>query len=178
MAGMWREGAVGVATWLAVSAAGRGGAPGRDDAHDASGIADLPPVSYTIDAPRPSDVPRVDPFCHPGQVRCGSTGSCYDVSTNRENCGSCGRVCDPQEQCVAGICASLGGDEAYCGRQVVHLASDPRHCGGCYRVCGLSEDCAGGVCGAIDAGHAGDVPRDVPPDAGLELPPMPVSGDS
>ncbi|MCA9615254.1 MAG: hypothetical protein H6721_23595 [Sandaracinus sp.] len=36
----------------------------------------------------------------------GASSSCVDVTTNRENCGACGRRCRAGEDCASGVCRS------------------------------------------------------------------------
>lgn len=43
--------------------------------------------------------------CSEGYVRCGN--ECVALETNRFNCGGCGNVCDPVENCVASMCVSV-----------------------------------------------------------------------
>ncbi len=53
--------------------------------------------------------------CDGGQVSCG--GKCVDTSTDPQNCGGCGVVCNTQ--CTAGVCPLLGaGCEAGVSPQV------------------------------------------------------------
>jgi hypothetical protein len=45
--------------------------------------------------------------CSPGQGFCG--GSCIDIVNDRNNCGSCGNVCQTGVPCIAGICTCPPG---------------------------------------------------------------------
>ncbi len=86
--------------------------------------------------------------CPPGQTLCG--GACTDPTTDSENCGSCGTVCDSGE-CNSGLCGSgstcIPDGEACrvpadcCSLLCPH---DPQLPG----VCGCSQ--VGGVCRGID----------------------------
>jgi len=40
--------------------------------------------------------------CPTGKTSCG--GACVDMSTDRNNCGTCGRVCAPGQSCVGSSC--------------------------------------------------------------------------
>jgi hypothetical protein len=48
------------------------------------------------------------PACPPGQLACtdakGGKEPCKDHSADRNNCGSCGNVCQKGTNCVAGVC--------------------------------------------------------------------------
>jgi hypothetical protein len=43
--------------------------------------------------------------CDPGLTSC--TGSCYDLSADRTNCGACGNSCLRDETCVKGKCTRV-----------------------------------------------------------------------
>ncbi len=45
-----------------------------------------------------------------------SNGCELDVTTDKQNCGQCGKACNVSEQCVAGVCVTCSGNEvAYNG---------------------------------------------------------------
>jgi hypothetical protein len=48
--------------------------------------------------------------CGAGQSCCGG-GNCANLLSDKNNCGACGKVCRPQEQCVSGACIR---DPKYC----------------------------------------------------------------
>ena len=80
--------------------------------------------------------------CQNGKTKCGS--KCRDLSSNENNCGSCGNACGPDEtfqdgNCVADCIPACGG--AACG--------DDDGCGGvCDGACppGAEVTCTNGVC--------------------------------
>ncbi len=84
--------------------------------------------------------------CQFGRVDC--SGQCVDLSTDVENCGTCGRSCDPGEICDgSGVCTlSCPPGQGDCGGKCVDLATDVNDCGTCGRACGLNEICDDGVC--------------------------------
>src|SRR4051812_14541383 len=54
--------------------------------------------------------------CAPGFTECSFT--CVDLNTDNNNCGQCGHICPPTEQCTGGVCkgndivdARADGDE-------------------------------------------------------------------
>ncbi|MFT5354441.1 MAG: hypothetical protein ACI9KE_001646 [Polyangiales bacterium] len=49
--------------------------------------------------------PIVGAECAEGYVRCGN--QCVDLASNRNNCGSCGNVCELTENCVTSMCVSV-----------------------------------------------------------------------
>jgi hypothetical protein len=112
--------------------------------------------------------PLVGAECAPELDWCD--GACRDLSTDRNNCGACGAVCDGA--CIDGWCAdggddvtpgaggaSVGGaalvcdpDQQACAGQCVDPMTNPQHCGGCGVVC-ASGLCQDGSCLDLRAGH-------------------------
>lgn len=83
--------------------------------------------------------------CPEGQIECA--GVCLDPTTDPENCGDCGTVCDPGTACMGGACFSTcGPDEAYCAGNCVDMASDVNNCGDCGFTCEPGELCVDGAC--------------------------------
>ena len=92
----------------------------------------------------------------PDGICCG--GNCVDHSTNPNNCGECGHVCqftNATARCAAGSCVLDTCDSGYLdcdgiatnGCEVDSL-SDENNCGGCGNVC-VSGTCEFGFCVAI-----------------------------
>jgi len=107
---------------------------------------------------------------------CGSSSSslcqsprCEDVSSDPDNCGSCGIKCPPPQTCVSGVCSGAaapclaGKVDGYCGlgdggqglccpgEGCIDLASSNDNCGGCGIVCSgpvtmVSGRWVGGIC--------------------------------
>jgi hypothetical protein len=42
--------------------------------------------------------------CDDGMTCCQSPEGCFDLDTDRDNCGACGLRCGPGQHCVAGLC--------------------------------------------------------------------------
>ncbi|CAN8294108.1 unnamed protein product [Cochlearia groenlandica] len=57
---------------------------------------------------------------------------CVNLTTDRFNCGKCGRTCRFSEICCNGYC--------------VNPMFDKRHCGGCFKKCYKGRSCAYGMC--------------------------------
>ncbi|XP_009132403.1 stigma-specific STIG1-like protein 2 [Brassica rapa] len=57
---------------------------------------------------------------------------CIDLSTDRQNCGACKKICKYGEIC--------------CGGQCVSWRYDPRHCGKCNNRCKPFASCYAGLC--------------------------------
>src|SRR5438105_1976110 len=88
--------------------------------------------------------------CGVSEKRCN--GVCTDVTHNRENCGACGTVCSPSEQCLPDVnnvpkctpfcaagqtaCAQAGG-----GFICENLTNDRVNCGTCGNVCAQGKVC-------------------------------------
>ena len=114
-------------------------------------------------------------YCPSGTTDC--FGRCVVLGVDRQNCGSCGNGCAPNEDCCLGVCvplnqnpncgqcgrscgsgltccATAGGAKGYCS----NLNADT-DCGFCGRQCAKSEKCCNGVCTPIntttDCGNCG-----------------------
>jgi len=73
-----------------------------------------------------------------------------DQTTDRQNCGACGRACANGEICVDEDCVlTCAGGFADCSDQCVDLMTDERHCGGCDQPCEPFERCTGGACRVV-----------------------------
>jgi hypothetical protein len=94
----------------------------------------------------------------PGNALCtiGFTGCgphCVDLGTDRNNCGTCGSVCDTDAgltctngQCVL-ICTSTQVScQTASSSSCVDPTSDPVNCGGCGNVCARGTVCDDGGC--------------------------------
>jgi hypothetical protein len=60
---------------------------------------------------------------------------CVNLSTDPDNCGSCGHWCRSGERCLNGRCSDFG--------------SDPSNCGGAGNVCPAGAPCIEGYCSAL-----------------------------
>lgn len=88
--------------------------------------------------------------CGSGQMMCSS--GCKDLSTDQQNCGTCGNACAAGQTCQGGQCLCSAGLLA-CGGSCV--ASDATHCGGCSTMCASGQVCANNACAAsCPAGQA------------------------
>jgi endo-1,4-beta-D-glucanase Y len=74
--------------------------------------------------------------CNSGQTEC--SGSCINVQTDNQNCGSCGTTCASGSSCQAGKCACTGGFVS-CGGTCVQ--SNPQHCGNSCTACSNGDVC-------------------------------------
>jgi hypothetical protein len=122
--------------------------------------------------------------CEDGRVQC-SDGSCADLATDANHCGSCDQACDAlgtdTRACEKGVCRpkcdaahrDCNGD----GRDgcEVDVASDPDNCGGCGQVCSSARvrqrQCIDSVCRPACRGEYGDCSTPAAfPDDGCEMP--------
>lgn len=74
--------------------------------------------------------------CPSPRADCG--GFCVDTSTDRQNCGSCGHLCLPNEVCSGGNCACQSPNALYgCATACfcADLQTNPNDCGSCGHVC-------------------------------------------
>lgn len=92
-----------------------------------------------------SDAPPIGP-CGPGTaVKCGDT--CIDTQSNSQNCGACGKACDPSLVCSHGACATVcASGTIHCGNDCIDPSSDVNHCGGCTTKCPSGNVCSKGSC--------------------------------
>lgn len=85
-----------------------------------------------------------------GRVTCGA--ACVDPQTDRNNCGQCGRSCQPEQVCAVGRCECPTGGCACdagltsCMVECASIQTNPQHCGRCGRRCSLGFECRSGVC--------------------------------
>jgi hypothetical protein len=93
----------------------------------------------------------------------GKTDEDFDLQTDVNNCGGCGRKCSTGLTCCGGECVSLDASNANCGscghscgtgtccsKNCKNTNSDVNNCGTCGHVCqgvlGLLASCSGGSC--------------------------------
>src|ERR1700732_1489828 len=71
--------------------------------------------------------------CCPSSNAC-CNGTCTDLKSDANNCGTCGTVC-VDEICKNGTCAACPSGSVFCGSTCTSLATDPNNCGACGTVC-------------------------------------------
>jgi hypothetical protein len=96
---------------------------------------------------------------------CGTSPKCSDISTDRENCGTCGHRCPDGALCDDGNCVCLQdmGARILCEGQCIDPLTDNNHCGGCPGVsCDTQagEMCCEGACiePQLNREHCGGCP--------------------
>lgn len=84
--------------------------------------------------------------CGPGTaIQCN--GTCVDVNSDFQNCGSCGNACPSDQVCSHGSCATVcGGGSVRCGNNCLDLTSDPNNCGSCGNKCAGGQVCSKSTC--------------------------------
>jgi hypothetical protein len=98
------------------------------------------PVECCSHAANPVSGACCAPAC-PGSTLC-------DTSSDPNNCGTCGNICDARNMiCVDGGC-ECGGSGRVCGGVCSDITTDPHNCGACGTVCPGSDTCCGGTCSA------------------------------
>ncbi len=90
----------------------------------------------------------------PKATLCGSYSACFDLTSDPDNCGSCGNQCTAPAggsvACVAGKCQD-GCPSGYtqCGAKCIDTSTDNANCGQCGSVCTSSASsvaCQAGKC--------------------------------
>src|SRR5690606_14975519 len=79
--------------------------------------------------------------CAIGSAECD--GVCVNVSTDANNCGTCGHRCSPGQVCSGSVCGCSGG-RISCNGACIDGQSDPNNCGECSKRC--NGACQGGRC--------------------------------
>lgn len=94
------------------------------------------------------DLPQGAFGCPEHQLVCD--GICTDVSSDADNCGACGTLCDAGEDCLAGRCRPhCEAPDMLCSEGCVDLRSDVDNCGSCGNECSPGARCVDGACSAI-----------------------------
>jgi hypothetical protein len=114
---------------------------------DASDDGAIPPKDGSVnDAVSPPKDGGVDTGPCGAKTMCN--GSCVDTTTDLQNCGTCGKVCDVGDAgtppdggtitptCVASACGlQCGGILSLCSGKCLDTSSDPLNCGSCGNAC-------------------------------------------
>lgn len=85
-------------------------------------------------------------------------GACVPTHADPKNCGACGKACEGEQVCSAGVCSDgcATGLDA-CENACVDLKNDSAHCGECGAACEAGKGCADGRC--VDAVPVGPSPK-------------------
>ena len=76
-------------------------------------------------------------------MKCGS--ECKDLTTDQQNCGTCGVACGAGQTCQAGQC-QCSAELLACNGTCV--SSDATHCGSCTTTCAGAQVCSNNSCQA------------------------------
>lgn len=100
----------------------------------------------TTDGSTTPVAPTVNPTtCALGLSPCGT--ACVDLTSDPNNCGMCGTMCDAGTVCSASQCAAMCTvGQLQCGQGCVDSMSSVLHCGGCNQLCLAGQQCSNGVC--------------------------------
>src|SRR5262249_51558244 len=83
--------------------------------------------------------------CLSGQTLCN--GVCRDLSSDQNNCGGCGYMCDSASTCQRGQCLCPVLGQRGCNGKCVDTSTDHNNCGGCGNLCGgPGQSCEQGRC--------------------------------
>ena len=129
---------------------------GGEDAFAAGGRAVVEPISGGRSSGGTGG--RSNPGGSGGQSSCSSSqtscgGSCVNLASDTNHCGSCFNSCTFRYSCVAGQCRTQGTteclpNETYCPNwgYCMDLSNNIFACGDCYSGCNNGELCSGGEC--------------------------------
>ena len=85
--------------------------------------------------------------CLAGTCQCDPKNSCgtgcFDLTTDSNNCGSCGKACPANYACKGGACSCAG---LMCNGVCKDFTNDPYNCGSCGNVCLGGKFCHLGAC--------------------------------
>ena len=97
----------------------------------------------------------VEGVCTPSEVNCSDDpdadattlcwGTCVDLDSDAQNCGTCGNACLADQACEAGTCV-CPPDTQVCEGKCVDYASDKNHCGSCGNACLADQTCEESTC--------------------------------
>jgi hypothetical protein len=138
-----------VASWLVLGMAGCGGAVAAiaDAATTDAGVGEGDAATPGHDAGAADATIDSTPPCNAPLSRCN--GVCVDLSSDQNNCGTCGASCGPALMCKGASCrvncAASGFTE--CGGTCVDLLTDVHNCGSCAKACSAGWWCSNGTCG-------------------------------
>ncbi len=84
--------------------------------------------------------------CAAGLADCN--GTCADLASDYQNCGSCGVVCATGTTCSSGQCSGEPCAPGFtlCAATCVDLSTDHSNCGACGTSCDNAHVCGNGVC--------------------------------
>lgn len=84
------------------------------------------------------------PACPQGTSNCN--GTCVNLQSDQNNCGTCGTICGASTFCVNGTCQTCtGSGMAICNGTCTNLKTDVNNCGSCGNDCG-GIPCLAGQC--------------------------------
>ncbi len=93
--------------------------------------------------------------CTASQTYCSGSASCADLSSDPNNCGTCGTTCSGGTPvCVGGTCAAScsGGSYQTCSGACVDVNTNANACGGSCTACAANQYCNGGSCSTCGGG--------------------------
>lgn len=151
---------------LAVSCGSDDGGPGPDGGGSDSGTAGSKVSTGGADdglalggapsSPEPSAGGAPDNGCPLYQTKC--EGVCIPTHADPNNCGACGKVCEGEQACSAGVCSDeCAPGLTVCDNTCVDFANDNEHCGDCATACEAGKGCADGRC--VDSVPLGPDPK-------------------
>ena len=88
----------------------------------------------------------------PPPTDAAADGGCGDVTSSKNNCGTCGHACSTSVSHATAACVDSGctftcsSGYTACGGACVNEQTDDNNCGGCGFVCPSGTTCGGGQC--------------------------------
>ncbi len=113
----------------------------------------VPPGTYTLVAHQSNGTETsTSVTVTAGQTTSGVTLGATDTTSDNNNCGSCGNVCNAPDNgsvaCVSGSCQITCNSEfTNCSGSCSNTLTDTNNCGLCGNVCAQGIPCVNGTCG-------------------------------
>jgi hypothetical protein len=137
--------------------AGRAEQPNKNGCYDNEECLSIDGAPATCRCGTTPGCPANEACSKDGKCMCGKNagcatgsgccdGKCFDVQTDEDNCGECGKQCADGLTCTAGDCRCPNLNDTACGDDCVDTNTDEDNCGKCGKECAVGATCVSGTC--------------------------------